>query len=193
MANDLQRGVLRAAAVIAWGFAIAQAARAAAVEPEVVIDFEQAVVAKPVASWTEREVVFDLAGAPVNSKAAGRVMFFPYWPTERKGILNAMANEQAIPLRATFPRAVSRVTLVLWGSIGCPAKVQAFDAAGKIVDEAAVPAVPARRSPSDPVPQVELVVRGNAIATIQLSGPRNGEFLAVDEVRFVAAGDPAGK
>lgn len=190
MAKDFQRGVFRAAAAIAWSVAtIAHVARAAAAAPEVVIDFEQAVVAKPVASWTEQDVVFDLAGAPVNSKAAGRVMFFPYLLTERKGILNAMANEQAIPLRATFPRAVSQVTLVLWGSIGCPAKIQAFDAAGKVIDEVAVPAVPARRSPSDPVPQFELTVRGNGIATIQLSGPRNGEFLAVDEVRFVAAGD----
>ena len=154
---------------------------------EIVIDFEQAEIGKPVPTWTEREVVFTLAGAPVNSKAAGRVMFFPYLPTERKGILNAMAHEQAIPLQAKFPAAASAVTLVLWGSTGCPAKLQAFDGNGHLVAEASVPAVPARQAPADPVPQFELTVRAAGITTIQLSGPRNGEFLAVDEMRYVPA------
>ena len=172
----------------AWAAFLFLATAALAADPrEVVIDFESAEIAKPVPTWTNHGVVFALAGAPVNSKAIGRVMFFPYLPTERKGILNAMANEQAIPLQAKFPSPVSSVTLLLWGSTGCAAKVQAFDAAGKMVGEASVPSVPGRTAPSDSVPQFELTVKAAAIASIQLSGPRNGEFLAVDEVRFVTA------
>jgi hypothetical protein len=155
---------------------------------ETVIDFERAVIGKPVPEWTEQGVVFALASAPVNSQAVGRVMFFPYLPTERKGILNAMAREQEIPLQAKFPAPVSSVTLVLWGSTGCPAKLQAFDREGKLVDEVSLPAVPGRRAPADPVPQFELAVKGAGIAAIRLSGPRTGEFLAVDELRFVPAG-----
>jgi hypothetical protein len=167
---------------------IVSAAALLAAEPrEVVIDFERAEIGKPVPTWTEKEVVFTLASAPLNSKAVGRVMFFPYLSTPRKGILNAMANEQAIPLQAKFSSAASSVTLKLWGSTGCPAKLQAFDKDDKLVDEAFVPAAPARRAPADPVPQFELTVKAPEIATIRLSGPRNGEFLAADEVRFTPA------
>lgn len=159
----------------------------AADPPEVIIDFECAEIGKPVPEWTEQGVSFVLASAPVNSQAVGRVMFFPYLPTERRGILNAMAHEQTIPLQAKFPGAVSSVTLVLWGSTGCPAKLQAFDRDGKLVDEASVATVPGRRAPADPVPQFALTVKAAAIASIRLSGPRNGEFLAADEMRFVPA------
>jgi len=172
-------------AMALWGWSVVALLAHAAETSEVVLDFEQAVVAKPVASWTEKDVVFALAGAPVHSKAAGRVTFFPYLPTARKGILNAMAQEQAIPLQANFPAPVSRVTLVLWGSPGCPAQVQAFDRIGRVVDTAALAAVPARVRPEDPMPQFELTVRGDAIAAIHVSGARNGEFLAIDELRFV--------
>lgn len=172
----------RSAAVI---FALL-AARLPAAEPrEVVIDFEAAELGKPVPAWTEKGVVFTLASAPVHSKAAGRVMFFPYLTTERKGILNAMALEQAIPLQARFPGPVSAVTLLLWGSTGCPAKLQAFDKDDRLVAEASVPTVPGRAAPGDPVPQFELTVRAAEITVIRLSGPRDGEFLAADEVRFV--------
>ena len=161
---------------------------APAAEPrEIVVDFEAAELGKPVREWKEKDVIFTLATAPVHSKAAGRVMFFPYLPTERKGILNAMANEQAIPLQARFPSPVTTVTLVLWGSTGCPAKLQAFDQADKLVAEAAVPAVPGRSAPADPVPQLTLTVQAAEIAVIRLSGPRDGEYLAVDELRFVPA------
>jgi hypothetical protein len=34
------------------------------------------------------------------------------------------------------------------------------------------------------VPQFTLTVRAAEITTIRLSGPRDGEFLAADEVRF---------
>lgn len=153
---------------------------------EIVIDFERTEVGKPVPTWSDQGVVFTLAEAPKTSKAAGRVMFFPYLSTERKGILNAMANEQAIPLQARLPGAgATSVTLVLWGSTGCAARLQAFDAGGQVVDEASVAAVPGRKSPAEPVPQFTLSVKAPRIAYVRLSGPRNGEFLAADELRFV--------
>jgi len=151
---------------------------------EIVIDFEQAQIGKPVATWTEKGVVFSLAGTPAQSTAKGRVMFFPHLATNRKGILNAMATEQAIPVQATFPVPASAVTLVLWGSTGCPALLEALDKNGKVVDQASVAAVPGRKSPADPVPFLQLTVKAPAIAAIRFSGPRNGEFLAADEIRL---------
>ncbi len=151
---------------------------------EVVIDFEQAEIGKPIPEWTEKGVVFRLAGSPTKSKAAGRIMFFPHIATKRKGILNAMATEQAIPVQATFPNNASSVTLVLWGSTACPALLEALDKNGNVVDKASVDAVPSRKTPADPDPFVELTVRAPAIAAIRFSGPRDGEFLAADEIRF---------
>jgi hypothetical protein len=154
---------------------------------EVVIDFEQAEIGKPVPTWTEKGVVFKLAGPLAHSKAAGRIMFFPHIATNRKGILNAMATEQAIPVHATFPNSASVVTLVLWGSTGCPALLEALDKNGEVVDKASVAAVPGRKDPADPIPFLELTVKApasSAIAAIRFSGPRNGEFLAADEIRF---------
>jgi hypothetical protein len=180
-----QRGSLGRSAVVVIALVLA---RLPAAEPrEIVVDFEAAEIGKPVPTWTEKGVLFTLASAPVHSKAAGRLMFFPYLPTERKGILNAMALEQAIPLQARFPAPVTAVTLVLWGSTGCPAKLQAYDIDDRLVAEASVPAVPGRHAPADPVPQFELTVRAAAISVVRLSGPRDGEFLAVDEMRFVPA------
>jgi hypothetical protein len=154
---------------------------------EVVIDFEQAEIGKPKPDWTEKGVIFKLAGQPTQSKAAGRIMFFPHIATNRKGILNAMATEQAIPVLATFPNAASAVTLVFWGSTGCPALVEALDKDGQVVDKASLAAVPGRKAPADPVPFVELTVKAPAIAAIRFSGPRNGEFLAADEIRYTTA------
>ncbi len=154
---------------------------------EVVIDFEQAEIGKPVPTWTEKGVVFNLAGPPTQSKATGRIMFFPHLATNHKGILNAMATEQAIPVQATFPNSASAVTLVLWGSTGCPALLEALDKNGAVIDKASVAAVPGRKAPADPVPFLELTVKapeGSAIAAIRFSGPRNGEFLAADEIRI---------
>jgi hypothetical protein len=151
---------------------------------EVVIDFEQAETGKPVPAWTEKGVVFKLAAAPTQSKAVGRIMFFPHLTTQRKGILNAMATEQAIPVQATFPNGASAVTLVLWGSTGCPALLEALDKNGQVVDQASVTAAPGRKAPADPVPFFQLTVKAPAIAAIRLSGPRDGEFLAADELRF---------
>ena len=154
---------------------------------EVVIDFEQAVIGKPVPTWTEKGVVFNLAGPLTQSKATGRIMFFPHLATNRKGLVNAMATEQAIPVQATFPDNVSAVTLVLWGSTGCPALLEALDKNGEVIDKASVVAVPGRKAPADPIPFFKLTVKAPAIAAIRLSGPRDGEFLAADEVRFTTA------
>jgi hypothetical protein len=157
---------------------------------EIVLDFEQAEIGKPTPTWTEKGVVFNLAGPPAKSKAKGRIMFFPHLGTNRKGILNAMATEQSIPVQATFPNGASAVTLVLWGSTGCPALLEALDANGEVVDKVSVASVPGRKAPADPVPFFELAVRAPAastIAAIRFSGPRDGEFLAADEIRFTTA------
>ena len=157
---------------------------------EIVIDFEQAEVGKPVPTWTEKGVVFNLAGPLTQSKATGRIMFFPHLATNHKGILNAMATEQAIPVQATFPGSASTVTVVFWGSTGCPALLEALDKNGQVVDKALVTAVPGRKAPADPVPFLTLTVKapeGSAIAAIRFSGPRNGEFLAADEIRYTTA------
>jgi hypothetical protein len=154
---------------------------------EIVIDFEQAEVGKPVPTWTEKGVVFELAGPLAHSKATGRIMFFPHIATNHKGILNAMATEQAIPVQATFPNSASAVTLVLWGSTGCPALLEALDQNGEVVDKASVAAAPGRKAPADPIPFFQLTVKAPVIAAIRFSGPRDGEFLAADEIRYTTA------
>ena len=154
-----------------------------AIGAEIVIDFEQAQIGKPATNWVEKGVTFTLAHQPTQSRAVGRVMFFPHLATSRKGILCAMANEQ-IPVQARFPDGASSVTLKLWGSTGCPALLKAFDASGQVVDQVSVPTSPARTRPEDPIPFFELSVKANYIAYVQFSGPRTGEFLAADEMRF---------
>jgi hypothetical protein len=154
---------------------------------EIVIDFEKAEIGKPSLEWTEKGVVFNLAGPLNHSKAAGRIMFFPHLATNHKGILNAMATEQAVPVQAKFPKAASAVTVVFWGSTGCPALLEALDKNGEVVDRAAVAAAPGRKAPVDPVPFFELTVKAPAIAAIRFSGPRDGEFLAADEIRLTTA------
>jgi hypothetical protein len=160
------------------------AAASAAGADEVVIDFEQAEIGKPAPTWTDKGVVFRLAGTPAHTQAAGRIMFFPHIGTNHKGILNAMATEQAIPVQATFPVDASVVTLVFWSSTGCPALLEALDKDGKVIDSASVAAAPGRKKPADPVPFFELTVKAPAIAAIRFSGPRDGEFLAADEIRI---------
>ena len=150
---------------------------------EIVVDFEQAQVGKPVTNWLENGVTFALAHPLKQSKAAGRVMFFPHLATGHKGILCAMATEQ-IPVQATLPKPASSVTLVLWGSTGCSALLEAFDKTGTLVDKSSVTAVPGRTRPEDPIPMFELKVAASEIAFIRFSGPRSGEFLAADELRF---------
>jgi len=167
------------------------AAVLAAVPPpaagEIIVDFEKAEIGTPLAKWEEKGVIFELAGPLKRTPAAKpRVMFFPHLATGHKGILNAMATDQAVPLKITLPGAgASSVTLVLWGSTGCPAVVEAFDHDGKPLDKKSVAAVPGRNAPGDPVPFVAITLKSAAISSLHLSGPRNGEFLAVDELRFV--------
>ena len=165
-------------------FTLLAGAAAACRAEEIVIDFEQAEIGKPLPAWTEKGVLFNLAAPLTTSNAKGRIMFFPHLATTHKGLLNAMATEQAIPVQATFPKSASVVTLVLWGSTGCPALLEALDKNGVVVDKASVAAVPGRKSPADPIPFLKLTVKAPAIAAIRFSGPRNGEFLAADEIRL---------
>src|SRR5688572_3489141 len=72
---------------------------------EVVLTFSDATVGKPVPTYTAGDVTLSLASAPQRSKAQGRVMFFPHLKTDRKGLLNAMAHEQAIPVKAEIKGA----------------------------------------------------------------------------------------
>jgi len=161
----------------------------------VVVDFEKAVPvladgkANRVPRWEEKGVVFTLAREPQQTKGKGLLMFFTHLATGHKGIACAMATEP-IPVRATFPRPASSVTVSFWGSTGTPALLEAFDAEGKLVDRASIDSVPGRKAPGDPVPIFTLTVKADRIAYIQFSGPREGEFLAADEVSYTpSAGD----
>jgi hypothetical protein len=155
---------------------------------EAVITFDKVETGKPVASYTDedRGVVFALSRPPAKRKAAGRVMFFPHLKTDRKGILNAMADE-SIPVEVRFPKPVSTVTLVLWGSIGSAALVEAYDKDGQVADTAKRDKVPERTGPEQPVPSFELTVKAPAIAYVRFSGAPPGGYLACDEVRFTPA------
>ena len=154
-------------------------------QTEVVIDFEKAeLTGRWIESWTNQGVVFTPAHPPTKSKAKARLMFFPHLPSGRKGILNAMADDP-IPVRARFTNACSSVTVTFWGSSGCPARLEAYGADGKLIDKSALEAIPGRKSPADPAPTFDLSVKGTNIAYIEFSGPRAGEFLAAERVCFV--------
>ena len=165
-------------------------------EKEVVIDFEQVPIrldpkndelVNRRESYEERGVEFKLSRQPERSKARGKIMFFPHVPSGRKGILNAMANEQEIPVQVRFPKGASSVTIVCWASTGASAELKAFSADGKVVARDGLKVVPSRQAPEDPIPTFELVVKADRISYIEFSGPRTGEFLAADEVRFIPA------
>jgi hypothetical protein len=160
---------------------------APAAEP-VVLTFDKAETGKPMASYTDQGVVFALARRPTTSRAAGRVMFFPHLKTPRQGILNAMANE-SIPVEVRFPKPVSSVTLVLWGSIGSAALVEACDGDGKVVDRVSRDRVPERTGPEQPIPSFELTVKAPAITSVRFSGAPPGGYLVCDEVRFTPGAD----
>ena len=172
---------------------LAASASATAAE-QVVIDFETTVPllaegkANRLPQWEEKGVVFALAHEPRKSKAKGLVMFFTHLGSGHKGIACAMAAEP-IPVRATFPKPVSTVTVAMWGSTGTPAVLEAFDSEGDSVDRKSLDSVPGRKAPGDPVPIVTMTVSANRIAYIELSGPREGEYLAADEVRFTPVED----
>jgi hypothetical protein len=152
---------------------------------EVVVTFDTVETGKPVPSYTDQgqDVVFALAHKPTKSKAAGRVMFFPHLKTDRKGILNAMANE-SIPVEIRFPKPVTSVTLVLWGSIGSTAIVEAYDTDDEVVDTAKRVRVPERTGPEKPIPSFELTVKAPTITYVRFSGAPPGGYLVCDEVRF---------
>jgi hypothetical protein len=150
---------------------------------EVVITFDKVETGKPMPSYTDQGVVFTLSRRPSLNRAAGRVMFFPHLKTPRKGILNAMANE-AIPVEIRLPKPVASVTLVLWGSIGSKALVEAYDKDGAVVDKASRDKVPERTGPEQPIPSFELSVTAPAIASVRFSGSQPGGYLVCDEVRF---------
>jgi hypothetical protein len=99
-----------------------------------------------------------------------------------------MATE-AIPVRATFSKPVSSLTVAMWGSTGTPALLQAFDAEGQVVDRALLESVPGRKLPGEPVPIFSMTVRTRRIAYIEFSGPREENYLAADEVRFTLVED----
>jgi hypothetical protein len=159
-----------------------------------VVDFEKTVPlladgnANRIPRWEENGVVFTLAHEPQHTKGKGLLLFFTHLPDGHKGIASAMATE-AIPVRATFPAPASSVTVSFWGSTATPAVLEAFDAEGKVVDRAALESVPRRKAPGDPAPIFTMTVKAARIAYIQFSGPREGEFLAADEVRFTPAAD----
>jgi hypothetical protein len=111
------------------------------------------------------------------------LMFFTHLSSGHKGIASAMATEP-IPVRATFPRPASSVTISFWGSTGTPALLEAFDAEGKLVDRASLDSVPGRKAPGDPMPIFTMTVKAGRVAYIQFSGPREGEYLAADEVSY---------
>lgn len=161
---------------------------------QVVVDFEKATVRFPddkpnrVPQWVEKGVTFTPAWEPRKSKAKGMLAFFAHLDSGHKGIVCAMATEP-IPVRATFPKPVSSVTVAMWGSTGMPALLEAYDAEGKVVDRASLDSVPGRKAPGEPAPVFTLTVSAKRIAWIQFSGPREGEYLAADEVRFTPVED----
>ena len=56
-------------------------------------------------------------------------------------------------------------------------------------DRARLEAVPGREAPGDPIPIFTMTVSARRIAYIEFTGPREGEYLAADEVRFMLAED----
>jgi len=155
---------------------------AASAGEQVVVDFENGVPNR-IPQWVEKGVTFTLAHEPQQSKGKGMLMFVTHLSSSHKGIAGAMATEP-IPVRATFPKPVSAVTVAMWGSTGAPALLEAFDAEGKVVDRKALESVPGRKKPGEPVPIFTMTVSGRSIAYIQFSGPREGEYLAAGELRF---------
>ncbi len=118
-------------------------------------------------------------------------MFFPHLATNHKGILNAMATEQAIPVQATFPEC----RLGRDGGVLELDRVPGF--AGRRSTPKAKSSTRWRSQPRPgasrrpiPAPFIQLTVKRPAIAAIRFSGPRDGEFLAADEIRYTVAGAP---
>jgi hypothetical protein len=154
---------------------------------EVVVNFPNADIGHPAEKFEVKGLTFTLWQPLQRSQAVPRVMFFPHLETEKNGILNAMSNEQQIPVKIAFPEPVSEVTLVLFGSISVPALVEARDKDDKLLDSASLAAAPNRKSPADPIPSFELTVKGENIAYVLFGGARTGEFIAAEEIRYMPA------
>ena len=169
--------------LVVIGLLAAALAPRACAEEETVITFEDAEVGKPMPSWTAKDVIFEPSGKLRSSKAEPSIMFFPHLMTDKKGILSAMAAE-AIPVQIRFPTGASKVTLVLWGSIGGAALVEALDKDGNNVDKVSLEKVPTRVSPGDPIPSFELTVKAPQISSVRFSGSHPGGYLGVEEIRF---------
>jgi hypothetical protein len=150
---------------------------------ETVLDFESGALGEWMPTWEEQGVTCGLAWKPTESKAEGSLTFFPYIGTENQGILAAMADEP-IPLEVRFPAPVEKVTATCWAHTGSAARLEAFAADGTLLDTVFVPRVPQRTEPAQRMPQFELAVAAEGIAYVRFSGPRPGEYLAVDELRF---------
>jgi hypothetical protein len=156
---------------------------------QVVVNFETAPTVGPdgiavrMPKWEDKGVVFTLAHEPKQSKGKALLMFFTHLSSGKKGIVCAMATEP-IPVRASFPKPVSSVTVEMWGSTAMPAVLEAFDSDGNVVDRKSLDSVPGRKAPAEPVPVFTMTVSAKRIAYIQFSGPREGEYLAADEIRF---------
>ncbi len=150
-----------------------------------VITFDKAeITGRWVDAWEDKGVTFSPSHAPAKSKAKARLMFFPHAPSGRKGILNAMADDP-IPVRATFTHGCSSVSLSLWGSTDCAARLEAYNGEGQLVDKTVLEKIPGRKVPGEPIPTFELTVKGTNISYIEFGGPRPGEYLVAEEVRFV--------
>ena len=156
---------------------------------EVVLNFQDSVALKSDGKanrferWEEKGVVFTLTREPQQTKGKGMMMFFTHIATGRKGIVCAMATEP-IPVRATFPKPVTSVSVSFWGSTGTSALLEAFDAGGRVVDRASLETIPGRNGAAEPVPIFTMKVKAGGIAYIQFSGPREGEYLVANEVRY---------
>jgi hypothetical protein len=179
---------MKPSAAIGLGLLLAASTSAFQAEP-VIADFEKVAPlladgkANRVARWEEKGIVFTLAHEPQHTKGKGLLMFFTDLSTGHRGIACAMATEP-IPVRVAFPTPASSATVSFWGSTGTPALLEAFDAEGKVVDRASLDSVPSRKAPGDPVPNFTLSVKAGRIAYVQFSGPREGEYLAADEVGY---------
>ena len=176
--HGLKRGLqLQALLGLALGAASLGAAE------DVVLDFEQGALGEWIPAWEEQGVSFGLAWKPTKSKAVGSLTFFPHIGTDRQGILAAMATDP-IPLEVRFAAPVMSVSATCWAHTGSAARLQAFAADGTLLDTVEIARVPQRTDPANPMPQFELSVTGEAIAFVRFSGPREGEYLAVDELRI---------
>ena len=171
--------------LLAFGAAVASTPFALAEER--VLDFEDGALGEWIPAWEEQGATAKLAWSPTKSKAVGSLTFFPRIGTEDQGLLCAMADEP-IPVEVRCPQPARRVTVRFWASTGCAARLEAIDASGTVTAVASLPEAPRRSDPGEPVPTFELTVESaeSRISAIRFSGPREGEFLAADEIRWVS-------